>query len=149
MTELSDHLQRLHLESGSLSTRTLATMVGASHTTIADTLNGSRTPTWPMMEKIALALMSENDSIDEVRRLWRQEHYVKRERKLSVKSEVPLAWTRVQWGGSADPVAVEPDHVSTYERIVASGMRPRWYRAVLYGPGRSVATPWVELEESE
>jgi len=58
----------------------------------------------------------------------------------------PEVWARVQWGGAAEAEATAPTHISTYEGVLNSAMRPRWVRAALCRRGAEpVYTAWVEL----
>ncbi len=142
MSALSNYLRQLHRLAGMPSTRTVGTQAGVSHTTVAATLNGTQTPSWFVTQKIAKALLPTGESTDRVQRLWEHE---KLDPEVAVSNE-PTVWARVQWGGALTADEFEPSHVSSYQGIVDSAMRPRWYRAVLHGPGRSVATPWVEFD---
>lgn len=63
------------------------------------------------------------------------------------KSAEPAVWARVQWGGADHRDATKPTHISSYTGILNSAMRPRWYRAVVYGPGGSAETPWVSVPD--
>lgn len=149
MTELSDHLQRMHLDAGCPTTREIARMSGVSHSTVAVAISGKHTPSWNKVVRIAQVL-APDASLERTNELWKRTKLQGRTLKaVTADQGEPVAWSRVQWGGAVEPDAIEPTHVSTYRGILESAMRPRWYRAVLYGPGRSVATPWVELEGSE
>lgn len=68
-------LRELHLWAGEPSTRALAAMIretpgqAASHTTVADMLNGRRVPSLPMLERIVRALGGDSAHF---RELWMQ-----------------------------------------------------------------------------
>lgn len=67
--------------------------------------------------------------------------------EVDAKSNNPTVWARVQWGGASEPAAEIPTHISTYKGIQHSAMRPRWVRAVMYGSGEAIATPWVAFTQ--
>jgi hypothetical protein len=56
LRDLSAALRRLHRQAGEPSTRTISRAVGYSHTTVAQALNGSRCPSWPLLEKVVIYL---------------------------------------------------------------------------------------------
>lgn len=67
-TELASALGDLHRAAGKPTSRKIAAAIGPiSHTTVADTLAGRRTPSWPILEKIVVYL--EGD-IEAFRALW-------------------------------------------------------------------------------